>query len=554
MLALTFPKRSLFFKFAVPTVVCFMLGITAMAIIVPRLIRQNMIESAVASARETVFQFKTVRGYYSNNVVRKLAGKDGIEFSSSHQQANQLPLPATVILDLSKLLSDRGTTLTLYSPFPFPNRADRKLDKFQKAAWVYLQKHPDGIYTKMVNTNGTHIARVALPDIMSAQSCVSCHNEHSDSLKRDWQLGDVGGVLEVNSNVSTEIASAMRTGRWVVLAMIALALMVMGCAYYVFKKCVTNPLARANTVAKRISEGDLSASIGDIPHDEVGELLTSLSTMQGKLTNILGDMRGGPDAIANGLREVSDGVEHLSERTQGQAASLEQTAASMEQITATVKQNSENAGQANQLAMRTCEQAEHGGSVVSEAVSAMTDINQSSQKVSEIIGVINEIAFQTNLLALNAAVEAARAGDQGRGFAVVATEVRNLAQRSADAAQEIKNLIQDSSDKVETGSALVNRSGETLKEIMESVKKVSDIVGEITSASNEQSAGIEQVNTAVTQMDQATQQNATLVGQTAAATRSMSAQAKVLSERLGYFQFAKHSTERAPGVSDTEGD
>jgi methyl-accepting chemotaxis protein len=240
--------------------------------------------------------------------------------------------------------------------------------------------------------------------------------------------------------------------------------------------------------------------------------------------------------VHRGADEISAGNANLSQRTEEQSSSLEETASSMEEMTTTVKQNADNAGQANQLAMAARDQAEKGGSVVNQAVKAMTDINDASKKIADIIGVIDDIAFQTNLLALNAAVEAARAGEQGRGFAVVASEVRSLAGRSATAAKEIKELIQDSVRKVEDGSVLVTQSGQTLEKIVASVKKVSDIVAEIAAASREQSSGIEQVNRAVMQMDELTQQNAALVEQATAASQAMAEQVRGLNEMLGRYR------------------
>ncbi|MGH8136683.1 MAG: methyl-accepting chemotaxis protein [Steroidobacteraceae bacterium] len=254
------------------------------------------------------------------------------------------------------------------------------------------------------------------------------------------------------------------------------------------------------------------------------------------MAEVVSRVKGVAAEVHRGADEISTGNANLSQRTEEQSSSLEETASSMEEMTTTVKQNADNAGQANQLAMAARDQAEKGGSVVNQAVKAMADINDASRKISDIIGVIDDIAFQTNLLALNAAVEAARAGEQGRGFAVVASEVRSLAGRSATAAKEIKELIQDSVRKVEGGSVLVTQSGQTLEKIVAAVKKVSDIVAEIAAASREQSSGIEQVNRAVMQMDELTQQNAALVEQATAASQTMAEQVRGLNQMLDRYR------------------
>jgi methyl-accepting chemotaxis protein len=251
---------------------------------------------------------------------------------------------------------------------------------------------------------------------------------------------------------------------------------------------------------------------------------------------VVSQVKRAAEEVSRGADEISQGNGNLSQRTEAQASSLEETASSMEEMTSTVKHNADNATQANQLAVEAREHAAQGGAVVAKAVQAMSEINQSSKKIADIIGVIDEIAFQTNLLALNAAVEAARAGEQGRGFAVVATEVRNLASRSATAAKEIKSLIQDSVRKVDEGSNLVTRSGTTLEQIVASVKRVSDIVAEIAAASGEQSAGIEQVNRAIMQLDELTQQNAALVEEASAASLSMAEQARQLNVSMQHYK------------------
>jgi len=266
------------------------------------------------------------------------------------------------------------------------------------------------------------------------------------------------------------------------------------------------------------------------------------------MADVVTKVQSAASEVSRGADEISQGNTNLSQRTEEQASSLEETASSMEEMTSTVRQNADNAGQANQLAVAARDQAEKGGAVVARAVKAMTEINDSSKKISDIIGVIDEIAFQTNLLALNAAVEAARAGEQGRGFAVVASEVRNLAGRSATAAKEIKDLIQDSVRRVEEGSSLVTQSGATLENIIGAVKKVSDIVAEIAAASQEQSTGIEQVNKAVMQLDELTQQNAALVEQASAASQAMADQARSLNEVMARYRV--NGQEGAPVAAE----
>lgn len=289
-------------------------------------------------------------------------------------------------------------------------------------------------------------------------------------------------------------------------------------------------------VVEALAKGDLTQPMAGEFEGAFGILQERMNKTVETLRDTVTRMDEASRAIATAASDISEGNANLNKRTQEQSSALEETSASLEEMTATVKQNAANATQANQLAASARDSAEKGGQVVGSAVAAMSAITESSKKVADIIGVIEQIAFQTNMLALNAAVEAARAGDQGRGFAVVAAEVRNLAQRSAAAAKEIKGLIQDSAEKVDQGAKLVNRSGETLQEIVGSVKKVSDIVGEINAASDEQATGIDQINSAVTQMDKSTQQNAAMVEEAAAAAESMNDQARALTELVSFFK------------------
>ncbi len=314
-----------------------------------------------------------------------------------------------------------------------------------------------------------------------------------------------------------------------------LAIVIFAFAWVVARR-IKEALDKAISVSEQIAAGDLTVKIEVDSQDETGHLLSSLKEMNEGLAKIVGEVRSGADSIATATEQIAAGNADLSQRTEEQASALEETASSMEELTSTVKQNADNAQQANQLAISASGVAVKGGDVINKVVRTMESITDSSRKISDIIGVIDGIAFQTNILALNAAVEAARAGEQGRGFAVVAAEVRSLAQRSAAAAKEIKTLIEDSVGKVQDGSRLVEEAGHTTQEIVTSIKRVTDIMAEISAASLEQSSGIEQVNTAITQMDDVTQQNAALVEQAAAAAESLEEQALQLVQVVTRFK------------------
>ncbi|MDY0310188.1 MAG: methyl-accepting chemotaxis protein [Castellaniella sp.] len=343
-------------------------------------------------------------------------------------------------------------------------------------------------------------------------------------------------IQEHSAASRSELAQLFHWANMGLLALLAVAVVLALLAYRTLIRTVQRPLQAVGRHLQRIASGDLRVSIVPKSQDEIGMLLRGLKTMRDSLETMISGVRGRMVQMAAGTRRIAAGNLDLSSRTDEQAAALQQTAASMEQLASTVKQNADNAQQANQLAQTASQVASRGGQVVGEVVDTMEGISGSSQKIADIVGVIDSIAFQTNILALNAAVEAARAGEQGRGFAVVAGEVRALAQRSAGAAKEIKTLIEDSVSRVGAGSSQVQRAGETMREIVQAVTRVSDIMGEITAATIEQSSGIDQINRAVAQMDAVTQQNVLLVQQAAESAGSLESLAAEINQALAVFQ------------------
>ena len=340
-------------------------------------------------------------------------------------------------------------------------------------------------------------------------------------------------------------AERMRT---VLIVSVVMGLIVAGLAAsnFFLVRSIRTPLNALTHAAERIGHGDLTVELDTRRADELGQVTRSLAEMREALRAIVRQVRESTGSIRLASAEVASGNMDLSQRTEQAASNLQQTAGAIQQLAGTVRQSADAAAQANQLARSASTVADRGGQVVAQVVSTMDEINASSKKIADIIGVIDGIAFQTNILALNAAVEAARAGEQGRGFAVVAGEVRSLAQRSAAAAREIKSLIGSSVERVETGARLVQEAGSTMTDIVASVQRVSDIIGEISAAATEQSAGIGQVNGAIGQLDQMTQQNAALVEESAAAADSLKDQAVRLAGVVSTFRVGEHDEQAVP--------
>jgi methyl-accepting chemotaxis protein len=341
-------------------------------------------------------------------------------------------------------------------------------------------------------------------------------------------------MVDSGNNVQSAVDSAL-----LVVPSIALAIVVLGIYMSVsIVRSTVRPINEAVAVARAVAEGNLAVDVQAGGTNETGLLLDALHDMKGRLSTIVTRVRSSSESVASASAQIAQGNDDMSGRTEKQASALQETAAAMEQLQSAVRQNADSAGKANDMAANASAIATRGGAVVQQVVATMQQINESSRKISDIIGVIDGIAFQTNILALNAAVEAARAGEQGRGFAVVASEVRSLAQRSADAARQIKVLIGASVECVDSGTLLADRAGATMQDIVSSVKSVSTIIGDISRSSREQSDGVVQVGEAITQMDQVTQQNAALVEESAASAQGLREQAGQLVAAVAVFRVA----------------
>ncbi len=402
----------------------------------------------------------------------------------------------------------------------------------EKALWQGISKaRADYLRTRDGIFKAKQEGNVDAANKIFTQEFVPATRQFIDNINRlsELQRADIDAR-------ASEIEASYRTANLWMIVIGSIAVVCGLLMSVLLTRSITRPLSDAVRVARTVAANDLTSTIVVRSRDEIGQLMAALESMNANLASTVARIRTGVDSIASASGEIAAGNTDLSSRTEQQAASLEETAASMEQLSSTVKQNADSAKQANQLAAAASETASRGGATVSEVVSTMTAISASSVKISDIVSVIDGIAFQTNILALNAAVEAARAGEQGKGFAVVAAEVRTLAQRSAQAAKEIKVLIEDTVQKIGQGSGSAERAGATMQEIVSSVQRVTDIMGEIAAASAEQADGIEQVNRAVSQMDEVTQQNAALVEEAAAAAGSMQDQSADLTRAVSAFR------------------
>ncbi len=560
-------KRSLFWNLFIPVVIVFALGLGAIALYMPTLMERNATNDAVASAEDIAKRLKIIRGYYTDNVIKKVVGKGDFKGSFEHKtDPNAIPLPATMIHDLSELFSEQGAKIKLYSAFPFPNRKERQLDAFGKRAWDALSSNPDQVLSQTEQLDGKTTVRVAIADKMISEACVSCHNARPDTPKNTWKLGDVRGVLEINLSIEETLASSLALGNTILGIIVALLIIACFALYFVYHRTIGLQLKRVRDALWDIAqgEGDLTLRLPSEGENETAQIGQAFNAFVGKIQKTVAEIGDSSNQVATASTELSAITAQTSETIRQQDEETEQVATAINEMGATAQDMARHASNAAQAAKDTDQAADEGREVVVRTVNSIAQLSQEmesaagvlaelqkgAQNVGGVLEVIRGIAEQTNLLALNAAIEAARAGEQGRGFAVVADEVRTLAGRTQESTREIEQMIdqlqsaakqavsamEQSRTRTQHSVNEAGKAGTALEHIVAAVNAIKDMNDQIACAAEEQAQLVEAINQNVSSITQLSQQTAEGGRQTAISSESLASLAVSLQHATSQFK------------------
>ncbi len=530
--------NSIFWRLFLPFIFVSLLGLILAVVYIPSILEKNVVQGAIKTAENNVKQFKVLRKYYVNNVIKKVLKGSNMKGSFNHKNdPNAIPLPATLIHDLGKELSAAGTSLKLYSAFPFPNRSNRLNDDFADQAWLALSADVDQSFTKVETINKVVNVRVAVADTMVSEACVSCHNSHPQTPKNNWRLGDLRGVLEINIPIADQLAAVRRLSNTIVGGIIVGMLVITAIFFFSYQIFIQKKLTRINNALSDIAqgEGDLTRRLDDSGRDEISGIAGSFNLFMEKLQSTITGFIGGVNDLVATSEQVAQGASGAREKMQGLQSQTDQAATAITEMTASISEVAQNAQVSASTAADAEKSSSEGKQIVAKASASIDnlasemekagDVIQSvrddSDKIGSVLDVIRGIAEQTNLLALNAAIEAARAGEQGRGFAVVADEVRTLANRTQQSTEEIQSMIehlqqgaQNAVEVIELGKEKTAASVVETQNVSNSLNHISSLVSNISemnlliaSAAEEQSCVSENINQNIVSIDQASIHN-----------------------------------------------
>ncbi len=572
-------RTSFVWKLVLPVPLALAALILAGWFFIPKWTAANAIDAAIESAAETVGQFKTIRGYYTKNIIAKVKANGSIKPAINHKGVpNTVPLPATFVHDVSKLLEKRDTTVRLYSAFPFPNRAARQLDEFQTKAWSELVANPDGVYSQNVTVDGREVVRVAMADKMSAQGCVNCHNGHPDTPKSDWKLGDVRGVLEVNMVIDNQLAAGQALANRISIFAALAAVLVAGLAM-IAARSVSRPIRRMSATMQKLSDGDLEVEVPATERrDEVGQMAQTVMVFRengiemerlrlervaqqekaeeekrqaafamadafdAEVGSVITNVATAVDEMKSSATVVTGSVHESIEQSTAVAAAAEQASVNVQTVAAATEELSASLQEVARQVAECSEVTHQAATEAGQTNEEIESLSQSAEKIGDVVGLINDIASQTNLLALNATIEAARAGEAGKGFAVVASEVKNLATQTAKATDEIAGQI--AGVQAATGSFVkaigsvtktIDRVNDITTAISAAVEEQNAATGEISRNVQEASAAAKDVSHNISMVTDSTNKAGDTASNMEAAADSMSHQSDSLRQSVGEF-------------------